>query len=83
MKRLSHKFWLWLDRKLVMHRAQLRFDQAKDDMVKELSGQVSEQFWGVPLDEVNDVKSDNLFSLTDEAMEFTSEVPIKKGYDKS
>lgn len=47
LTKLNHRFWVWIDKQIVIHRLITKLDQAKDDMVTELS----DQAFGTPLEE--------------------------------
>lgn len=88
MKRLSQRFWLWVDERIVLSRVQAGFDEVKQEIVNTLSADATDKIdsffkgdfdglAGIVNDSTDvaeyDTKTKGTYPLTE---------TIKKGYEK-
>lgn len=89
MKRFSQRFWLWVDKRIVLSRVQAGFDEVKHEVVNSLSADTTDKIDGFFHGDFN-----GLAGIVDDSTDvaeydtitkgtYPLTEAIKKGYDKS
>ena len=82
LNRLSHRFWLWVGERIVIHRVEESIKETKERLIKEADSLFAKEFDGLSA-----IMDDNTVVATYDTMtrapfpDIENE-PIRKGYDK-
>lgn len=82
MKWLSHRFWLWVDKKIVIHRVEESLKATKERLIKEADSLFAKEFDGLSAIVDDNTDGTTYDTMTRAPFPDIENEPIRKGYDK-